>query len=327
MNTVVGFALAGLLLGAAVGAIAQVTAFCSVGAVADIVLAKDWRRMRSWLMAAGVALIGTQALSALGWADLTGTPYGLPVTAWPGVLLGSIAFGYGMAQAGGCVQRALVRIGSGSVKSLATLALVAIFAAVTLYVVPRAEGASVTLPHVLALAISLGLGGALIAFAVADPWFRKSREHLWGGAAIGAAIALAWVFADGRRGFNLLMDTGTAAAWSVGWADSLPVFGLAALVGIVVGAAISAAVRGDLARDRFVDGDDVKRHVIGGVLMGVGGALAYGCTFGQGLAGLSTLSMSSVIAIAGMGIGCLWGIRVLEAGTAWGGLKLMFASR
>lgn len=327
MNTVLGFALAGLALGAAIGAIAQVTAFCSVGAVADIVLAKDWRRMRSWLMAAGVALSGTQALSALGWADLTGTPYGLPMGTWPVVLLGSIAFGYGMALAGGCVQRALVRVGSGSVKSAATLFLVAITAAATLVLAPRAVPASVTLPHAMALAISLGLGGALILFAVVDPWFRKSPEHLWGGGAIGAAIALAWVFADGHRGFNLLMDLGVASAIPLGLAEPLPVFGLAALGGIVVGAAISAAVRGDLSRDRFVDGEDVKRHIIGGVLMGLGGALAYGCTFGQGLAGLSTLSMSSVIAIAGMGIGCLWGIRVLEAGTAWGGLKLMFGSR
>ena len=79
--------------------------------------------------------------------------------------------------------------------------------------------------------------------------------------------------------------------------------------------------------DRFTDRDDVKRHVIGGVLMGVGGACAYGCSFGQGLAGFSTLSASAVIAMAGMAAGCLWGIRTLEAGNAWGGLKLVFGAR
>jgi len=53
------------------------------------------------------ALLLTQSLGALGLADLTGTPYDLPPRVWIGVLAGSIAFGFGMAQAGGCVQRAL----------------------------------------------------------------------------------------------------------------------------------------------------------------------------------------------------------------------------
>jgi uncharacterized membrane protein YedE/YeeE len=319
--------LAGLILGGIVGAVAQVTTFCSVGAVADIVLAKDWRRMRSWLMAAAVALLGTQALSALGLADLTGTPYGLPPAAWTGVALGSIAFGFGMAQAGGCVQRALVRLGSGSLKSAATLALIAVTAAATLRLMPHPEAHTVTLPHAFALALSLAVGGGAIAFCLSDAWFRQSPRHLWGGAAIGACVAAAWVFADGRRGFNLLMDLGVATAAPAGIALPISIFGTAALIGVALGATAAAAVRGDLYTDRFVDRDDLKRHVIGGVLMGIGGAFAYGCSFGQGLAGFSTLSASAVIAMLGMAAGCLWGVRTLEAGTTWGGLKLLFGAR
>lgn len=318
---------AGLLLGGLVGAVAQVTAFCSVGAVADIVLAKDWRRMRSWMMAMAVAVTGTQVLSALGLADLSGTPYGLAPAAWPGVALGGTAFGFGMALAGGCVQRALVRIGSGSIKSLLTLVLIALSAALTLRALPHAPAVSVTLPHATALALAGVLGAGLLAFCLKDAWFRASPGALWGGAAIGAAAAAAWAFADSRRGFNLLMDLGAAGATLLGYQDGVSVFGLCGLAGIVLGAAVAAALRGDLYRDGFVDREDLKRHVVGGLAMGCGGALAYGCSFGQGLAGLSTLSMSAVIAVAFMGLGCLWGIRALEAGSAWGGLKLMVARR
>jgi uncharacterized membrane protein YedE/YeeE len=40
--------------------------------------------------------------------------------------------------------------------------------------------------------------------------------------------------------------------------------------------------------------------VVGAVLMGFGGVTAVGCTVGQGLSGLSTLAMGSVLAVAGI---------------------------
>jgi hypothetical protein len=52
------------------------------------------------------------------------------------------------------------------------------------------------------------------------------------------------------------------------------------------------------------------------VLMGVGGVMAMGCTFGQGLSGLSTLSWSSMLAVAGMVLGAWltfqWQMRSAE---------------
>ena len=49
------------------GAIAQRTHFCTMGAVADIVNMGDWTRMRMWLLAMGVAMIGFNTLVWLGW--------------------------------------------------------------------------------------------------------------------------------------------------------------------------------------------------------------------------------------------------------------------
>ncbi len=55
------------------------------------------------------------------------------------------------------------------------------------------------------------------------------------------------------------------------------------------------------------------------VLMGVGGVTALGCTIGQGLSGLSTLSLGSFVALAGiLGGGVLalrWQMWKLERAT------------
>jgi len=44
----------------------------------------------------------------------------------------------------------------------------------------------------------------------------------------------------------------------------------------------------------------IKMALFGGALMGLGAILAYGCNVGQGLSGISTLSMESLIAVLGM---------------------------
>jgi len=39
---------------------------------------------------------------------------------------------------------------------------------------------------------------------------------------------------------------------------------------------------------------------VGGALMGIGGVTALGCTIGQGLSGISNLSLTSFTAVAGI---------------------------
>ena len=48
----------------------------------------------------------------------------------------------------------------------------------------------------------------------------------------------------------------------------------------------------------------------GGALMGLGGVLALGCTFGQGITGLSTLSIGSFIALFGIFFGSTLTMKV-----------------
>ena len=52
------------------GAIGQKTHFCTMGAVSDIVNMGDWSRMRMWLLAIGVAILGAGSLELAGLIDL-----------------------------------------------------------------------------------------------------------------------------------------------------------------------------------------------------------------------------------------------------------------
>jgi len=181
---------------------------------------------------------------------------------------------------------------------------------------------------------------ALLFFCVRDPWFRQSPPHLLGSILIGGAVVAAWLFwlpgeIQPSRGLNLFADLqdlfrpyfslDAAVPWPVPTGHGFWV--CAMLLGVIIGSFAVAYARGDLMRDSFADRDDVKRHILGGLLMGFGGVLALGCTFGQGLSGLATLSATSVCSIAAMIAGCLWGVRALEAGSAWGGLRLCFRRR
>ena len=51
------------------------------------------------------------------------------------------------------------------------------------------------------------------------------------------------------------------------------------------------------------------KTALGGVLMGIGGALALGCSIGQGLTGIATLSLPSILAATGIWIGALGALR------------------
>jgi uncharacterized protein len=53
----------GLVAAAALGFVARRGRFCTLVAIEDAIYAADLRRLRSWALAAGVAMIGTQLLA------------------------------------------------------------------------------------------------------------------------------------------------------------------------------------------------------------------------------------------------------------------------
>ena len=95
-------------------------------------------------------------------------------------------------------------------------------------------------------------------------------------------------------------------------ASKLQSVGIVSLVAVVVGSARVARVAlvtRPFRWEGFSKVEDIGNHLIGAILMGVVGVTALGCTIGQGLSGISTLSLGSALALAGIVAGALAAFR------------------
>jgi uncharacterized membrane protein YedE/YeeE len=205
------------VLGTVFGAVANRVNFCTMGAVADIVNFGDWRRMRMWLLAIAVAILGAGVLQAAGLVDLTKTIYTSSRISWLSLLVGGLLFGFGMTLGSGCGSKTLIRLGGGNLKSLIVLVFLGISAYMTLrgvFALWRANGldpvridlASIgaSASDLPSIAAALGIGAAaklwipivvaaaLAGYVLASRDFRASREMVIGGIIIGAVIVGGW---------------------------------------------------------------------------------------------------------------------------------------
>ena len=102
-------------------------------------------------------------------------------------------------------------------------------------------------------------------------------------------------------------------------------FGIAVIGGVIVGSFLMAVATGTFRIESFADRSDLVRHLGGAMLMGAGGIMALGCTIGQGITGMSTLSLGSLIAWLSILGGGYLGIKYLEEGSFGGAIKAVFA--
>ncbi len=79
--------------------------------------------------------------------------------------------------------------------------------------------------------------------------------------------------------------------------------GMVSVLGIVLGSFVSAKLQGSFRWEGFSNIADLKRHLWGACLMGMGAVMAVGCTIGQGLSGFSTLNLLSILATASIVMG------------------------
>src|SRR6185503_15841863 len=114
------------------GAVGNKTNFCTMGAVSDWVNMGDLNRMRMWLLAIGVAILGANGLALAGVIDLSKSIYPGPNFTWLSYLLGGFLFGVGMTLGSGCGSKTLIRIGTGNLKSLVVFIVAGIAAYMTL---------------------------------------------------------------------------------------------------------------------------------------------------------------------------------------------------
>ena len=324
------------------GAITQRTHFCTMGAVSDIVNMGDWTRMRMWVMAMGVAMLGFNGMVALGWLDASKSIYGGPQFMGLSALVGGLMFGFGMVLASGCGSKTLVRIGSGNLKSLVVFIVLGVAAFATLKGitavarVATVDAVTVTLaspqdlPSLLAAPTGMargtlagllgtGIGGLLIVWALARREGR-SADNLLAGLGVGAIVAAVW-WVSGRLGYvsedlSTLQEAFVATnsrrmeslsfvspvAYTLDWLmffsdkGKLLTIGIVSVFGVVVGSAVYSLLTKSFRWEGFRDAGDTANHLVGAVLMGVGGVTALGCTIGQGLSGMSTLSLTSFVA-------------------------------
>jgi uncharacterized protein len=324
--------------------------FCTMGAVSDIVNMQDWSRMRMWLLAIAVAMVGTQAANYLGWIDISKAFYLRNELTWASHILGGLLFGFGMVLASGCGSKTLVRIGGGNLKSLVVFIVMGVVAYMSLkgiFAVARTAsidklavslsggqglttllGASAANVKLIGLALAAAFALLIAIFAFKSEDFRSNKTGWFAAIIIGLVIAGTWVV-SGKFGFGENQETletmyfatnsrtiesfsfVAPAAYSLEllmlWSDSsLKItLGIAATIGVVVGAFIDALIAKSFRWEGFGGVEDTANHIVGAVLMGFGGVLALGCTIGQGLTGLSTLALGSFISFAAI-IGGGW---------------------
>jgi len=324
------------------GAVANKTDFCTMGAVSDWVNMGDTGRMRMWLLAIGVAILGANALHLAGAIDLSKSIYPGPNFTWLSYIVGGALFGVGMTLGSGCGSKTLIRIGGGNLKSLVVFIIAGIVAYMTLrgilgaFRVGVLERASVTLsggqdlPSFFArhvggdlktwiLALSVVIGGGLIAYAYSSKDFRSHFDYTLGGVVTGLVVVGGW-YVSGHIGHIeedpqtlqeafIATNTGRMEAFSfvaplafsleylMLWTDKSKIvtYGIASAAGVILGSLAYALASRKFRWEGFRDAQDTGLHMIGGALMGFGGITALGCTIGQGISGFSTLALGSIL--------------------------------
>ncbi len=345
-----------VVIGLVIGGVSSKTNFCTLGAVSDWVNMGDTARMRAWLLAIAVAILGVTLLDATGLAVIgvnTFPPYQTPNFAWLRYLVGGLMFGVGMTLASGCGNKTLVRIGNGNIKSLIVLVIASLCAYAMLWtdfygVVfnPLVATTSIDLAMHGIRSQSVGdllgasrtvagsaIGLVIFIFVIAGKDFRQSKDAMIGGFTMGIAVTLGWWVTGGAWGNTwkefadfadvrpLRVDTQSLTFVSpMGdlvhfllnpWDVSLLNFGIMVMIGVVLGSFIVSAWSRQIRFELFANGKDLANHVLGAVLMGVGGVLAMGCTIGQGVTGVSTLAIGSFLALLAMMVGAAATIKYM----------------
>ena len=196
-------------------------------------------------------------------------------------------------------------------------------------------------PSAMRLIVGVVIFLAMGHFIFKSKEFRSSADNMIGGAVVGLAVLAAWfvsgnviVDADGEilslqqyynqwdmladsdagkpaagvmlatQSYTFINPMGQALNYLAGGLDgSLMTFGVVAVFGVVAGSLIWSLISRSFRVEWFNSASDVANHVIGAILMGIGGTLAMGCTIGQAVTGISTLAVGSILTFGAIFLG------------------------
>jgi hypothetical protein len=185
---------------------------------------------------------------------------------------------------------------------------------------------------VLHLVVGGLIAAAALAWVVAGRDFRDNPNNALGGAAVGLAVVAGWYLTGGPLGrawkeyadfaavppsrvavqsYTFISPMGDAFRYLLHPTElGLLNFGVMALAGVIVGAFLYSIASGRFRLEWFASPADFANHVAGGVLMGVGGILAMGCTIGQAVTGVSSLALGSLLTFGAIVLGSAATMRV-----------------
>ena len=196
-------------------------------------------------------------------------------------------------------------------------------------------------PSAMRLIVGVVVFLAMGHFIFKSKEFRSSADNMIGGAVVGLAVLAAWfvsgnviVDADGEvlslqqyynqwdmmadsdagkpaagamlatQSYTFINPMGQVLNYLAGGLDgSLMTFGVVAVFGVVAGSLIWSLISRSFRIEWFNSASDVANHVIGAILMGIGGTLAMGCTIGQAVTGISTLAVGSILTFGAIFLG------------------------
>ena len=323
--------ISGLFVGAALGFAMQRGRFCVTGAFRDIWVTRNTRWLTAFLVVVAVQSIGVFALDAAGVIELAANPF-----PWLATIVGGFIFGFAIVLAGGCATGTYYRAGEGLVGSWLALITYALFAAI-MKTGPLAgfnnSMRSVTIeqsnfysvlhvsPWVFVALLTAGVGLAVRhhlnkpKFTMATPPPSKTGlahllfEKPWG--AFGTAVVIgiiaiaAWPlsWATGREdGLGITTPSSKLVNYLVTGDAELVDWGVYLVIGILLGSFIAAKGSGEF-RIRVPDASTVVKSLGGGALMGIGAALAGGCTIGNAMVQTAQFSFQGWTALACMILG------------------------
>lgn len=146
-----------------------------------------------------------------------------------------------------------------------------------------------------------------------------SSDNILSGVVVGLVVTFAWLISGGELGqawienndfldtpypsvgvqsFTFINPMGEVLIYTSSVFDNFYLtFGVTALISTIVGSFVYSFISNNLRIEWFANKHDFFRHFIGAVLIGIGGVLSLGCTIGQGVSGVSTLAIGSIITL------------------------------
>ncbi|AXK47021.1 YeeE/YedE family protein [Brachybacterium saurashtrense] len=325
----------GLLLGALLGYVLQRSRFCVTGAFRDLYMTRSTRYFTPFLLAIAIQAVGVVLLTGAGVIAPEAAQFA-PLA----VIGGGLLFGIGIVMAGGCATGTYYRAGEGLIGSWVALIFYALFAAVMKYgplqgftesarartvgdaTIQETLGVSAWVPTIafsalVAVLVVRQVRANAGRTAVRLPARRSGLGHYladipwnpWvGGVLLGLLAIAAWVLstAAGRNGgLGITTPSAKIATFLTTGDVTLVDWSVMLVLGILLGSFAAAKLSGEF-RWRVPDAQTILRSAGGGVAMGVGAALAGGCTIGNSLVETSLFSYQGWVSFVAIMLGT-WG--------------------